>query len=41
VASPDGQRVVRDSLCGEDAVALGQKLGRRLLAAGAREILAS
>ena len=41
VASPDGQRVVRDSLCGEEPIALGQELGRRLLAAGAREILAS
>jgi hydroxymethylbilane synthase len=41
VASPDGQRVIRDSLCGEDAIALGHELGRRLLAAGAREILAS
>jgi hydroxymethylbilane synthase len=41
VASPDGQRVIRDSLCGEDAIALGHELGRRLLAAGARNILAS
>jgi hydroxymethylbilane synthase len=41
VASPDGERVVRDSLCGEEPIALGHELGRRLLAAGAREILAS
>jgi hydroxymethylbilane synthase len=41
VASPDGQRVVRDSLCGQEPVALGRELGRRLLAAGARDILAS
>jgi len=41
VASPDGQRVVRDSLCGQEPIALGRELGRRLLAAGAREILAS
>ena len=41
VASPDGQRVVRDSLCGEEPIALGHELGHRLLASGAREILAS
>jgi hydroxymethylbilane synthase len=41
VASPDGRRVVRDSLCGQEPIALGRELGRRLLAAGAREILAS
>jgi hydroxymethylbilane synthase len=41
VASPDGERIVRDSLCGEEPVALGRELGSRLLAAGAREILAS
>lgn len=41
VASPDGRRAVRDNLCGEEPVALGHELGRRLLAAGAREILAS
>ena len=41
VASPDGQRVIRDSLCGEEPIALGHELGRRLLASGAREILAS
>jgi hydroxymethylbilane synthase len=41
VASPDGQRVIRDSMCGEEPIALGHELGRRLLAAGARNILAS
>ena len=41
VASPDGKRVIRDSTCGEEPIALGHELGRRLLAAGAREILAS
>jgi hydroxymethylbilane synthase len=41
VASLDGQRVIRDSLCGEEPIALGHELGRRLLAAGARNILAS
>lgn len=41
VASPDGQRMVRDGLCGQESIALGRELGRRLLAAGAREILAS
>lgn len=41
VASPDGQRVIRDSLCGVEPIVLGHELGRRLLAAGAREILAS
>jgi hydroxymethylbilane synthase len=41
VASPDGRRMLRDSLCGEEPIALGRELGRRLLAAGAREILAS
>jgi hydroxymethylbilane synthase len=41
VASPDGQRMVRDSLCGEEPIALGHELGHRLLAAGARNILAS
>ena len=41
VASPDGQRVIRDSICGEEPIALGHELGRRLLAAGARNILAS
>ena len=41
VASPDGQRVIRASLCGEEPIALGHELGRRFLAAGARDILAS
>lgn len=41
VASLDGQRVIRDSLCGEEPIALGHELGQRLLAAGARNILAS
>jgi hydroxymethylbilane synthase len=41
VASPDGQRVIRDSMCGEEPIALGHELGRRLLAAGARNILVS
>jgi len=41
VASPDGRRVVRDDLCGQEPIALGREVGRRLLAAGAREILAS
>jgi len=41
VMSPDGQRVIRDSMCGEEPIALGHELGRRLLAAGARSILAS
>ena len=41
VASLDGRRVIRDSLCGEEPIALGHELGRRLLAAGARDILAS
>jgi hydroxymethylbilane synthase len=41
VASPDGSRCVRDHASGSDPVALGRELGERLLAAGAREILAS
>ncbi len=41
VASPDGLRIVRDELTGDDPAALGQKLGLRLLAAGAKEILAA
>jgi hydroxymethylbilane synthase len=41
VASPDGSRIVRDRATGTDAVTLGRELGERLLAAGAREILAS
>ncbi len=41
VASPDGSRMVRDQATGTDPVTLGRELGERLLAAGAREILAS
>ena len=41
VASIDGSRVVRDRATGGNPVALGRELGERLLAAGAREILAS
>lgn len=41
VASPDGRRVLRDALIGtaDAAAALGEALARRMLAAGAREIL--
>jgi hydroxymethylbilane synthase len=41
VASPDGHRVVRLCMEGDpsDPLGLGKELGRRLLAAGAREIL--
>jgi hydroxymethylbilane synthase len=39
VASPDGSRVVRDSMTGAEPLALGRTLGERLLQAGAREIL--
>jgi len=39
VASPDGSRMVRDSMTGEEPVTLGRTLGERLLDAGAREIL--
>jgi hydroxymethylbilane synthase len=39
VASPDGTRVVRDEWTGEEPAALGRALGKRLLEAGAREIL--
>lgn len=43
VATPDGARLVRDEIGGavNDAHALGTELGRRLLSAGAREILAA
>jgi hydroxymethylbilane synthase len=41
VASPDGQRVLRDNATGEEPILLGHELGRRLLAAGAAEILAA
>jgi hydroxymethylbilane synthase len=39
VASPDGSRVLRDNLFGDEPIALGRTLGERLLNAGAREIL--
>lgn len=39
VASPDGARVVRGELAGTDPTVVGAELGRRLLEAGAREIL--
>lgn len=43
VAAPDGSRLVRDRIAGasDDADALGQDLARRLLARGARELLAT
>ncbi len=41
VASIDGLRIVRDRATGVNPAALGRELGGRLLAAGAREILAS
>ena len=41
VASPDGARILRDSASGTgDPAALGRELGERLLASGARDILA-
>jgi len=40
VASPDGTRVIKGSLSGEDPAALGERLAEQLLQAGAREILA-
>jgi hydroxymethylbilane synthase len=40
VIAPDGGRVVRDDLSGDDPVRLGDQLGQRLLNAGGREILA-
>jgi hydroxymethylbilane synthase len=39
VASPDGARVIRDEMRGDDPVALGRRLGETLLVSGAREIL--
>lgn len=41
VALPDGSEVLRDALCGQssDATELGQKLAKRMLGNGAREIL--
>jgi hydroxymethylbilane synthase len=43
VASPDGQRVIRDELRGAaaDPEALGSRLAARLRAAGAGEIIAA
>jgi hydroxymethylbilane synthase len=41
VASPDGARLVSGELSGADPEAVGQSLGKRLLAQGAREILAA
>ena len=43
VAAPDGSRLVRDAIEGaaDDAAALGVRLAERLLAQGAREILAA
>lgn len=43
IASLDGSKILRDTIDGEaaDAVALGQQLGRRLLAAGGQKILAA
>jgi hydroxymethylbilane synthase len=39
VGAPDGSAWVRDELAGDDAQALGAEVARRLLSAGAREIL--
>ena len=39
VGAPDGSAWVRDDLEGADAEALGTEVARRLLAAGAREVL--
>jgi hydroxymethylbilane synthase len=41
VASPDGARLVSGELSGVDPEAVGEALGKRLLAQGAREILAA
>jgi hydroxymethylbilane synthase len=41
VASPDGRTAIRDRITGTNPVTLGQTLGARLLASGAREILQS
>ena len=41
VVSPDGARIVRGELFGVRPEEVGQELGRRLLAQGAREILAA
>jgi hydroxymethylbilane synthase len=39
VASPDGSRIIRDELRGDDPTALGKELGHRLLHSGAWELL--
>jgi len=39
VISPDGARVVRGELRGNDPAELGDTLGKKLLGEGAREIL--
>ena len=43
VALPDGSKSIRDVVTGsaEDAESLGEELAKRLLAAGAAEILAA
>ena len=41
VASPDGSRVIRDELWGSNPRITGTELGKRLLEAGAREILSA
>lgn len=43
IAALDGSTVLRDAITGkaEDAVALGQQLGKKMLAAGGQEILAA
>ena len=43
IAALDGSTVLRDTITGkaEDAVALGQQLGKKMLAAGGQEILAA
>ncbi len=39
VASPDGSRIIRDELWGSNPLITGTELGKRLLEAGARQIL--
>jgi hypothetical protein len=39
VATPDGTRLLRESRCGSDPVALGEGVGALLLAQGAAGIL--
>ena len=43
IAALDGSTVLRDTITGkaEDAIALGQQLGKKMLAAGGQEILAA